>query len=546
VRRPVAVALLAGAFAVLPASAASAHPLGNFTVNTADRLVVTEDGVAVTHVVDLAEIPSVQLAQARAGVDADGDAALSPGELTAYAQRECARIAPLLSLDVDGTAVGLEAVGASGASRPGTAGLPTTRITCDYLAPERPRSSVSFTDPVALERNGWREVTAASQCGPLQASSVSQDSPSDLLASYPEDLLSSPLDVTSASFDVRAGAPCTGSVSTAGATEDEVAPRGVDGLTRGFTDFLSRPDLTATFALLSLGAAVLFGVLHALAPGHGKTVMAAYLVGQRGTRRQALQLGAVVTFTHTASVLALGAVLAAGALAAPELVVPVTEVLSGVLLGVVGVYLGVLALRRLRSADHDHEHPHDHGTHDHGTHDHGTHDHGHHHPHDHEHADGSPDVDHEQVPAPPELVPAGEGGVAVATRPLVHSHGGRTHTHAPLPDGPLSWKALAGMGVAGGLVPSPSALLVLLSANALGRPLFGVLLVVAYGVGMAVTLTAAGLLLLRARAVLDRRGWTGGRAAAAVRLLPLGTAAVVVLVGLGLVVRGLTTGRGLL
>ena len=128
----------------------------------------------------------------------------------------------------------------------------------------------------------------------------------------------------------------------------------------------------------------------------------------------------------------------------------------------------------------------------------------------------------------------------------MHTHGGRTHTHAPLPDGPLSWKVLAGMGVAGGLVPSPSALLVLLSANALGRPLFGVLLVAAYGVGMAVTLTAAGLLLLRARAVLDRRGWTGGRAASLVRLLPLGTAAVVVLVGLGLVLRGLSTGRGLL
>ena len=91
-----------------------------------------------------------------------------------------------------------------------------------------------------------------------------------------------------------------------------------------------------------------------------------------------------------------------------------------------------------------------------------------------------------------------------------------------------------------------SALLVLLSATALGRPVFGVLLVIGYGVGMAVTLTAAGLLLLRARAVLDRRGWTGGRAASVVRLLPLGTAAVVVLVGAGLVLRGLATGSGLL
>ena len=134
----------------------------------------------------------------------------------------------------------------------------------------------------------------------------------------------------------------------------------------------------------------------------------------------------------------------------------------------------------------------------------------------------------------------------MATRPVAHSHGGRAHTHAPLPDGPLSWKALVGMGVAGGLVPSPSALLVLLSATALGRAWFGVVLVVAYGVGMAVTLTVAGLLLLRAQALLDRRGWTTGRGRSLARLLPLGTAAVVVLVGVGLVVRGLVTGQGLL
>lgn len=522
-RRALAVVVAALGLALVPAGAAAAHPLGNFTVNTADRLVVTAEGVEVTHVVDLAEIPTVQLTQQRAGVDTDRDGVLSGGELTAHAGRECARVAPLLAVDVDGAAVPLQVVSSAGESRPGTAGLATTRLTCTLLAPVRPSSTVTFSDPVALDRNGWREVTAASQCGPVLGSDVPAESPSGLLAAYPEDLLSSPVDVTTASFSVRSGAACS-AVSLGEVSEDEVAPRGIDGLTQSFTDFLSRPDLTLPFALLSLGAAVLFGVLHAMAPGHGKTVMAAYLVGQRGTRRQALQLGALVTFTHTASVLALGAVLAAGALAAPELVVPVTEVLSGVLLALVGGYLAVLAVRRLRAArDHDH------------------------HDHDHDHP-------HSDLGAAAPLHPAaggteigsGTGGLAVAAPPVTHSHGGRAHSHAPLPDGPLSWKALAGMGVAGGLVPSPSALLVLLSAAALGRPVFGVLLVVAYGLGMAVTLTAAGLLLLRARAVLDRRGWTAGRAASFVRLLPLGTAVVVVLVGAGLVLRGLATGRGLL
>ncbi|MDQ3611887.1 MAG: nickel transporter [Actinomycetota bacterium] len=530
-RRLLAVLLGAVAcFAVLPVGTAAAHPLGNFTVNTADRLLVTQDGLVVTHVVDIAEIPTVQLGQARAGIDDDGDGTLSPAELTAYAGRECARVATLLSVVADGAQTPLLVTSFEGASRPGAAGLPTTRVSCAYDAGERPRRSVEFTDRAAVERNGWREVTAASECGRLTSTNVPTDSPTGLLTSYPEDLLQSPLDVSRARFEVTTGAAC--SSGAAAVTSDQVSPRGVDRVSSAFTDFLGRPDLTATFALLSFAAAVLFGVLHALAPGHGKTVMAAYLVGQRGTRRQALQLGAVVTFTHTASVLLLGAVLALGALAAPELVVPVTEVLSGLLLAAVGIYLAVLAVRRLAG-----EPRHEHGEHEHGEHEHGHdhHDYADHQEHPHRHGD------EQTVPAPAEI-----GTVAVAARPRAHTHGGRSHTHAPLPDGPLSWKALTGMGVAGGLVPSPSALLVLLSATALGRAWFGVILVVAYGLGMAVTLTAAGLLLLRGRALLDRRGWSVGRGRNLVRLLPLGTAGIVVLVGLGLVIRGVLTGRGLL
>ena len=369
------MALAAAALTVVPAGAASAHPLGNFTVNTADRLVVTADGLSLTHVVDLAEIPTVQLTQGRAGVDTDADGRLSPGELTAHAERECGRTLPLLELVVDGQRARLSLRQATAAAQAGAAGLPTTRLLCSYTTDSRPRSTVSFTDAAAGERNGWREVTATSSCGSLRSSTVPERSPSDLLTAYPEDLLQSPVDVTAARFEVRAGAVCTATGASAVETVpgDAVAPRGLDRLSSVFTDFLSRPELTLPFAVLSLAAAVLFGVLHALAPGHGKTVMAAYLVGQRGTRRQALQLGAVVTFTHTASVLLLGAVLALGAVAAPELVVPFTEVLSGVLLVGVGAYLLVLALRRWRTTEQDHAHPHLEGESDHDHHDHHHH-----------------------------------------------------------------------------------------------------------------------------------------------------------------------------
>lgn len=484
-RRLVAVLLTGVALALLPAAPAQAHPLGNFTVNTADRVLVVDGGVEVLHVVDLAEIPTVQ---ARAAVAAAGG-------LAAYATAECSRVAPLLDLQVDGRSASLAVTSSTGASLPGAAGLTTTRIECRLTADRQPSDQVAFRDGAVDDRVGWKEVTLDSRCGALTGVDVPRVSPSQLLTAYPADLLSSPLDVRSGRASVRSGT-CTDGPD--GSTDDVVAkalPRGVGGVTAFFTDFLGRKDLTLGFALVSVLAALAFGVLHALAPGHGKTVMAAYLVGQRGTRRQALQLGAVVTFTHTASVLLLGALLTLGTLAAPERVVPFTEVLSGLLLAGLGVYLLVLAVRKVRGRRHDHHH--------------------HEHAHDHDH-------------------------------PHEHSHGGVTHTHAPVPEGPLGWRTLAGMGVAGGLVPSPSALVVLLGATALGRAWFGVLLVLVYGLGMAITLTAAGLLLLRAQDALDRRGWTLGRGRDLGRLLPVLTASVVVLVGLGLVVRGVMTGRTLL
>ena len=552
-RRASTVALAAAGLAVLPAGAAQAHPIGNITVNTADRLVVTADGLTLLHVVDLAEIPTLQLEQSGKGVDTDGDSELSVAELTAYAQRECTDVAPRLELEVDGEPVPLRLDRATGESRPGTGALRTARLECSFDTGVRPDRAVRFTDGVAGDRNGWREVTAASQCGPLAGSNVPVDSPSGLLASYPEALLQSPADVTSASFTVDGGASCT-SGGTEVASPDQVAPRGLDRLGRVFTDFVNPDRLSIGFAVVALLASVVFGAAHALAPGHGKTVMAAYLVGQRGTRRQALQLGAFVTFSHTASVLALGAALTLATLVRPELVVPATEVLSGVLLAAVGVYLLALALRRLRSSP-DHDHPpgghHDGPGHAAGEH---AHDDGHDHPHDHPHPHDA-DSHHEASEHPPaparELVTAGAPSPAAAPAAapatvLEHSHGGRAHTHAPLPEGRMSLRTLAAVGVAGGLVPSPSALLVLLGATALGRAWFGVLLVLAYGVGMAGTLTAAGLLLLRARAAVDRRGWSGGRAARLVRLLPAITAAVVLVLGLVLVLRGVGSGRPLL
>lgn len=600
-RRWVAAGAAGAALAVGPAAPALAHPLGNFSVNTADRVVVVESGVRVTHVVDLAEIPTVQLAQASAGVDADGDGRLQDGEVQAHAQRECARLADVLRLTVDGQPARLTADGADGELRPGQAGLSTARLECELSSQQRPERSLTFDDPAAATRTGWREVTAASVCGRVAASDVPADSASALLTSYPDDLLSSPPSTTSARVSIEPGGPCLAAESAAaGGDAESVLPRGVDRLTRAYTEFVGRVELSLPVALLAVVLSVVLGAGHAVAPGHGKTVIAAYLVGQRGTRSQAAWLGATVTATHTAGVLLLGLLLTAGRLTAPERVVPVLEVLSGLLLAGTGAFLLVAAVRRLRgrraaavlvdgAGDHQHGdddadphsdrhgvHPHSHGRgeHDHGDHEHGDHDHDqghaeHDHAHgdhgghdtdhvhgdhvhgdhghdDHDHTHGDHDHAHGDHDHPHELLPvasgssrggAPAGSTALEELPLVHTHGGRAHTHAPLDDRELGWKSLAAMGVAGGLVPSPSALVVLLGATGLGRPGFGALLVVGYGVGMALTLMLVGLLVLRGQARLLERRSAGARTRRLARVLPVLTSAAVVVVGIGLVLR---------
>lgn len=549
--RALALALVAGAaLALLPAGAANAHPLGNFTTNTADRIEIVSGGVRVLHVLDLAEVPTLQLAQASRGVNTNGDRVLDDAELTAYAQRLCPEIEPQLRLGIDGSPTQLRVDTAVGHSRPGAGGLLTARLECTLTSPDRPRESLSFTDEVSGPRNGWSEVTVVSGCGLLEGSTVPVDSASALLTAYPQDLLSSPLDVHAASTGVRSGGPCASSVDGVDRNVDAAQPRGADRVTSRFTDFVARQHLTLGFVLGAILISILFGAFHALAPGHGKTVVAAYLVGQRGTKRQAVWLGAAVTIAHTASVLVLGAVLSLTTLAGDGSVVPWTEVASGVLLVLVGAYLMVIARQRwVYVTDHTHEgpahehpHPHDHThPHDH-SHDH-SHDHDHDHPHphtrDHPHPHEHEPADHAVAlaVADPETAPS----APARTEPLVHTHGGRAHSHAPLDDRPLGWRSLVTMGLAGGLVPSPSALVVLLGSTALGHTWFGVSLVLCYGIGMAMTLTAAGLLLLRAQGFLAARGWAFGQDSKLLRVLPVVTAAAVIVIGAALVARGYRT-----
>jgi ABC-type nickel/cobalt efflux system permease component RcnA len=280
---------------------------------------------------------------------------------------------------------------------------------------------------------------------------------------------------------------------------------------------VGRRDLTLQVGLLAIGLCLLLGVSHAALPGHGKTLMAAYMVGARGTPKDALIIGATVTLSHTAGVLALGALFSASATFAGETVLSALGVVSGLLVVAVGASLGRAALGRPGGGAHHHAHGDGHGhVHSHTHHDTGGHVHSH--PHPHLHAE-----------------PRGQAGAIALMAEPTDGAGApdRAQTRA------LRRMTVVGMGVAGGLVPSPSALVVLLGAVALGRTVFGVLLVVAYGVGMASTLTTVGYLVAKAPQRLGRIGRIadGQVAARLSALAPTVTAGLVMLVGLGLALR---------
>jgi nickel/cobalt transporter (NicO) family protein len=495
--RVAVLAALAAALAVAGAAPAAAHPLGNFTVNSYSGLRVGPDRLVVDYVLDMAEIPAFQT---RRGIDGDRDGKVSDAEAAGWRDRECPRLAGGLRATVDGRPLALAVTTATLAFPPGAGGLPTLRLECALAAPlsSGGRHDLAYRDGNQPGRVGWREVTAAGDGATLDAADVPTRSASGRLTTYPEDQLRSPLDQRTATVRFRPGGP---RVDAGGPEAGGVAAtrRGVDRATAAFTALVAERRLSPGFGLVALALAVVLGAAHALAPGHGKTVMAAYLVGLRGSLRQAVAIGATVTVTHTAGVLLLGLLLSASRAVASERVYPWLGLASGLLLAAVGVALAGRALAGHRRP-HAHAHPHPH-------------------PRAHPHPPGPRHGGH----APVDAHDPGAGGPG-------GGWAGR----------PLGWRGLAALGLAGGLVPSPSAVVVLLGGIAVGHAWFGVALVLAYGVGMAATLTGVGVLLAHASARIDRRLAVpaGSLLARAGRLLPVATASVIVAVGLALAAQG--------
>jgi ABC-type nickel/cobalt efflux system permease component RcnA len=489
-------------------SAAGAHPLGNYTVNRYARVEVSAGRVRVYYVQDSAEIPAFQV---RRQVDADR---------AGYLRAEVERLRSGLSLAVDGRAVVLRAV-QTGLDRPkGEAGLLTLRIAAIYEG-RLPGSaagstrSLAFADRNEPHRLGWREIVVVARGDThLRSSTAPSHDLSDELRRYPGNLIQAPLDLRSASATF---VPGTEAVAAAPLPRSAKPPkRSGDSL----TDLVTRQDVSVGVLVGMLAVAFGIGAAHAFLPGHGKTLMGAYLVGTKGRPVDAFLLGAIVSLMHTGSVLVLGLVLfRVNRSVSLERIYPSLTVVSGLLAAAFGGFLLVTRYRRIRRARRAHVATH------------------HHHDHAHVH-------DHE-----PERVLVAVGGVLKdrpgathqarpSERGFGHSHGpGQWHTHELPPDvPPFSRRGIVMLATSGGLVPSPSAVLVLVSAFSLGRIALGLSLIAAFSIGLAGTLTAIGLSLVFGRGFVERH-W--GRS---LQILPVIGAAVMIVAGLALALKGYLAG----
>ncbi len=420
---------------------AYAHPLGNFTINHFSRIQVGSDSIRLRYVIDMAEIPSFQEIRS---FELPGEGAPSEAELDGYMQRQAKQFRDGLHLSVDGAHLRLNFDSGKIFSIPGAGGLPTLRLEYQFstqqLQPSRPHQ-LGFEDTNNAGRIGWREIVIQPRNGvTVYNSSAFSNSISDELRSYPADRLGSPLNEYRSVLSWTAG-PVPSGVSllrTRGG-------RSVESARDRFAELITVRQLTPAVMFFGLLLAACLGAVHALSPGHGKTVVGAYLVGSRGTARHAALLGLTVTVTHTAGVFALGLLtMIASRYILPERLFPVLTFFSGALVAFIGFTLFSRRLSSQLTGGISHSH----SVGDHGL-------------------DGS-----------------------------VHSHGfGWSHSHLPSEiDGQtLTIRNLVALGVSGGLLPCPSALVVLLSAIALHRVGYGLLLVLAFSLGLATTLVAIGL-----------------------------------------------------
>ena len=530
--KPLLVANVIALLAFLSmAPATFAHPMGNFSINHYSKIVPGAHAIEVDYIIDMAEIPTFQQMQESAVVPKADDPSLVP-----YLQRESDFLKGGLTLLVDGQPLILRTVSRQVIFPPGAGGLPTMKMGFVYLAtlPSDLRDSpvsLQYRDDNYPDRAGWKEIVAVNgSAAALVSSSVPANDRSLELTNYPTDMLHSPPQTLEASLSIKA-APVgiqagdkseyragSGWLATSGIASRSVTLKANSQGTphSAFTELISSKRTDFMFMAMAALIAAVLGGFHALEPGHGKTLVAAYLVGSHGKARHAVLLGAIVTASHTISVYALGTItLYASQWILPERLYPWLGIGSGLLVAGLGFTLFVrryLATEPHSADGHPHDHAHAAQPHRHtwwGGHvcEVDTHSHGDLIAHEHRHGEG-----HD------------------------HSHG--SEHEMPRVTRELSLSGLFALGITGGIVPCPAALVVLLGALAFHRVAFGLFLIVAFSAGLATVLISLGLAMVYAGRFMSRFGAHGPLTQ---RWLPLASSAVITIIGVTLTLQSLVT-----
>ena len=544
------IAALLFVFLLSPAGKVAAHPLGNFSISQYSAIRINGNEIELRYIIDMAEIPTFQEIQENEIAPTTGDSSVET-----YLKRKAEKLCDGLRLEVNGQRLTPSAESREIIFPPGAGGLPTMKIGILYKAKltvdsKTSKYLLSFRDDNFAGRAGWKEIIAVAAPGAeILNSSVPEADRSSQLNNYPTDLLNSPPQVLEAKV-AFAPAPLPSSVaSTDGSriheggaekartlsklqmTRSDVSRRlsntepvkqpthkpiiisGVIDLDsprvdennpvqlqanrqatprNSFTELMATKQLGIGIVLIALAVAVGLGAFHALEPGHGKTLVAAYLVGSHGTMKHAFLLGLIVTGAHTAGVYLLGGVtLYASRYIVPDRLYPWLGVVSGVMIAGLGL---VLLVRRYLGKD-------------------GFSSHHHHHHADHRH---DPEEHHQHH----------------------HHHGHHGHSNDHGHNQEVSHRELLTLGISGGIVPCPAALVVLLSAVSMQRIGFGLLLIVAFSVGLAAVLITIGLLMVYARQFMSRFQMNSRLTT---RWLPLTSSVFILVFGVALMVQALQT-----
>jgi ABC-type nickel/cobalt efflux system permease component RcnA len=505
-----AIAALSPILCPLPLSA---HPMGNFSISHYAGIRVEQGFVELRYLVDMAEIPTFQEIQKNTIVAQADDP-----RVLGYLLKQAEEFKEGLLMTLNGRPLPLRIASQDIVFSPGAGNLPTMKLGLVYRAEVTDactvtRCELEYRDTNFSGRVGWKEIiTSAGPGVTIENSSAPSHDRSRQLSNYPTDLVNSPpqdvaAKIVYSSERAFGGIPSAIAQAKKGATSSvttrrRVPPDGTSGRPatalvpptppfpensgaielkpnqqgtprNSFTELMGIKHISLGIALPAAAIAAGLGALHALEPGHGKTIVATYLVGSKGTARHALLLGMIVTISHTAGVYLLGAItLYAQKYILPDRIYPFLGVLSGMLVAGMGCYL---FLQRYVGAEFAHSHSH-------------------------------------EIPSAARV----------------------SEKKEPERRGNISARQLLILGVTGGIVPCPAALVVLLSAVALHRTGFGLFLIVAFSVGLAAVLIAMGLAGVYAGRMMSRLPLEGPLIQ---RWLPMGSAVAIAALGCAIAVR---------